>query len=455
MNLLIVDNEASMRDGLKQALKLHGYQVLTASNSHEAIHMVKLGEIDIAFIDLKMPNEDGISLIKKLNQLPNTPEMILMSGYGRKEDIVEVMRLGVDDFLQKPFLISDILKSIERTRKYVILKEKLSASLAKFNTSQDQFGSLFEYPIIGQSNAIRNVIGLIKKVASTPDTSVMITGESGVGKENVARGIHKLSSRCNELFGAVNSSAITDSLFESEFFGYKRGAFTGAYENKPGWFEVCDGGTLFLDEITDLTPGNQAKLLRTLEDKTITRIGTNKSIVIDIRIISATNQTIEKMVNEKKFRSDLFHRLNTFCIHIPPLRERLEDIPLLFEYFFRTLTKKLNSSITGYNQAVITHLQHYSFPGNIRELKNLVERAIILCDSDKLQLKDIMPGSGGHPESRIIKDLDLDAVEKEAIIRALEISGGKRNKTSQLLNITPQSLDRRLEKHAISFVFKR
>lgn len=450
MNLLIVDNEAPIRDSLKVALTQQGHQVITASDSIEATYVVQMGEIDIAFIDLKMPGEDGISLIRKLNQLPNTPEMILMSGYGSKEDLVEVMRLGVDDFLQKPFTIPDVVRAIERTRKYLIIKEKLNQSVAKFNTSQDIFQNEFEFPIIGSSQAIEHVKDLMKKVAATPDTCVMITGESGVGKENVARGIHKLSARCKELFGAVNSSAITDTLFESEFFGYKKGAFTGAYENKPGWFEVCNGGTLFLDEITDLSLANQAKLLRTLEDKTITRIGTSKTIELDIRIISATNQTIEQMVVNKQFRGDLYHRLNTFCIHIPPLRERKEDIPLLFEFFLNKLKTKLKKNIKGFDPAITAYLQEYSYPGNIRELKNLVERALIISDSDFLKLKDIAPKA--KAEDKTIKNLslDLDSIEKEAILKAINLAGGKRNKTAQLLNITPQSLDRRLEKYGLN-----
>jgi DNA-binding NtrC family response regulator len=449
MNLLVVDNEAPIRDSLKIALTQQGHQVITASGSTEAIYVVQMGEIDIAFIDLKMPGEDGISLIRKLNQLPNAPEMILMSGFGSKEDIVEVMRLGVDDFLQKPFTIPDVVRAIERTRKYLVIKEKLSQSVAKFNTSQDIFQNEFEFPIIGNSQAIEQVKELIKKVANTPDTCVMITGESGVGKENVARGIHKLSSRHKELFGAVNSSAITDSLFESEFFGYKKGAFTGAYENKPGWFEVCNGGTLFLDEITDLSLGNQAKLLRTLEDKTITRVGTSKTIELDIRIISATNQAIDQMVENKQFRSDLYHRLNTFCIHIPPLRERKEDIPLLFDFFLNKLKNKLKKNIKGYDPMIIPHLQAYAYPGNIRELKNIIERALIIGETDYLQLRDIAPKAKTEARQPKTVSLDLESIEKETILKAIELSGGKRNKTAQLLNITPQSLDRRLEKHGI------
>jgi transcriptional regulator with PAS, ATPase and Fis domain len=351
--------------------------------------------------------------------------------------------------LQKPFTIPDLVRAIERTRKYLIIKEKLSQSVAKFNTSQDIFQNEFEFPIIGSSQAIEHVKDLMKKVANTPDTCVMITGESGVGKENVARGIHKLSSRHKELFGAVNSSAITDSLFESEFFGYKKGAFTGAYENKPGWFEVCNGGTLFLDEITDLSLGNQAKLLRTLEDKTITRVGTSKTIELDIRIISATNQAIDQMVENKQFRSDLYHRLNTFCIHIPPLRERKEDIPSLFDFFLNKLKNKLKKNIKGYDPMIIPHLQAYSYPGNIRELKNIIERALIIGETDYLQLHDIAPKAKTEAKQPKTISLDLESIEKETILKAIDLSGGKRNKTAQLLNITPQSLDRRLEKHGI------
>ncbi len=308
--------------------------------------------------------------------------------------------------------------------------------------------------IIGVSKKMQDITAMMTRVAQFTDTSVLITGDSGTGKELIARGIHSLSPRKKNYFYAVNCSAIPESLFESEFFGHKKGAFTGAEEHRAGMFEIADKGTLFLDEIGDMKMELQGKLLRVLEDKKVIRVGTHKETPVDVRVISATNQNIQALLSEKGFRLDLYHRLNTFEIHIPALRERQEDIRPLIEHYTTQISQRLKKKITAVDDEVFTILENYDFPGNVRELKNFIEKAVILCDSNKISLKDFpninlsadipfrkLDGLLYHEE-----DLNLDEMEKKLIIRALEKTGNNKSHAAQLLNITRQSLDRRIKK---------
>jgi transcriptional regulator with PAS, ATPase and Fis domain len=295
---------------------------------------------------------------------------------------------------------------------------------------------------------------LMRKVAQVENTSVLITGESGTGKELVARGIHYLSSRKNSYFHAVNCSAIPDTLFESEFFGHKKGAFTGATEDKAGWFEIANGGTLFLDEIVDMHPSMQSKLLRVLEDRKVRRLGASSDVSVDVRIIAATNQNIKELIDSNRFRNDLYFRINSFEIYIPPLRERPEDIPILLNYYMGLLSRKLNKKIVGIDNRIIQVAKAYAFPGNIRELRNMVERAIILVEGDRLTMNEFSFAGFKEEDIKALEVIneeifDLEEVEKQTIIKALELTDYKKSETAQLLNITRQSLDRRLEKHNI------
>jgi transcriptional regulator with PAS, ATPase and Fis domain len=319
--------------------------------------------------------------------------------------------------------------------------------MQKYEAASKELKVKFGHEIIGNSSSVKSTISLMAKVAQTDDTSVLITGESGTGKELVARGIHQMSSRKNNYFCDVNCSAIPESLFESEFFGHVKGAFTGALGNKPGWFEFADKGTLFLDEIGDMPMHQQIIILRVLEQKRIRKVGSNKEVNVDVRIIAATNQDLKKLVEEKKFRLDLYHRLNTFTIHLAPLRDRKEDIELLFDYFVKELSQKMRKHISGWEEKVILNLINYSYPGNIRELRNMIEKALIISDTAKLKLRDFSMADAvnNKPDQR---KYNLQLLEKNTITEALRVTRFKRE-AAKLLNITPQSLERRIEKLGI------
>jgi len=378
----------------------------------------------------------------------------MITGHGDMDLAIKAMRLGATDFFNKPINPDEVLHSIERTKRYI----KLSKYCVQI---QQSYGRLFEeltgegvLRFIGESKAIKRLKAEIKSAAQHPDVSVLITGESGTGKELVARSIHYLSARSNRNFHAVNCAAIPEQLFESEFFGYIKGAFTGAGTDKQGWFEAADKGTLFLDEIADMHAFMQAKLLRVTEDGKVHRLGSNRDMKVDVRIISATNRDINRSVNRGTFRQDLFHRLNTFQIYIPPLRERKEDIPILVEHFTRHFAQKTGKAISGMETAVMDKLMQHPFKGNVRELKNILERAIIACDEDKLKLKhfngfSLRTASGCHTCSGDDNIFDLEILEKKTIIKALKQAGNNKTQAAILLNITWQALERRIKKYGI------
>ncbi|MCD4745461.1 MAG: sigma-54 dependent transcriptional regulator, partial [Bacteroidales bacterium] len=309
--------------------------------------------------------------------------------------------------------------------------------------------------LIGNTPVMNSIIELMSKVAKVDNTTVLITGESGTGKELVARGIHYLSTRKKQFFHSVNCSAIPETLFESEFFGHKKGSFTGAIENKIGWFEIANNGTLFLDEISDMPQNQQAKLLRVIEERKISKLGSHNEINVDIRVIAASNQDIEKMSQKKEFRLDLYHRLSSFIIHIPPLRERKDDIPLLVSHFIKDFSLKMGKPILHVDKNILKELMYYDFPGNVRELKNMAERAVILCDNNILKLKDFHIIKPINNASKLLSEdinevFDLEVSEKKLIIKALKNTNYNKSKAADLLNISWQSLDRRMKKFNLS-----
>jgi transcriptional regulator with PAS, ATPase and Fis domain len=365
------------------------------------------------------------------------------------------MRLGAIDFFSKPFKLNEVLTSIERTKRFLAISIRLREVESNFQLVTRKLNEIQVNGIIGDSKSIKVVTDLVSKVAASDTTSVLIIGESGTGKELIAKAIHYLSPRKDNYFYAVNSSAITETLFESEFFGHAKGSFTGASENKTGWFEVSNKGTLFLDEIGDLPMGLQTKFLRVLEERKINRVGAHKEIDIDVRIIAATNQNLEKLTEQRLFRLDLYHRLSSFIIHLPALRDRKEDIPQLLYYFTDEFAKKLSKKILGVDDSVIELLSRYSFPGNVRELRNMAERAVILCDGDHLQTSHFQLS---RIEKSVVSDdmneddnLDLDFIEKNTIIRAIRKSAYNKSAAARILGITYQSLDRRIKKFDLKF----
>lgn len=453
LHILIIDDDEGIRDDLGTFFLEQGYRIFKAALPSEAFKLLASEVIDIVILDFRLPEMDGIEVLKRIKADYPGIEVIMITGHGDTRTIVQSMRAGAFDFFTKPFRMFEVQNAIERTRKFLTLKCKLETANFNYSVVAKELENRLNHPLIGESKAIRDTMELMSKVAETYDTSVLITGESGTGKELVARGIHYLSRRKKNNFCEVNCSAIPESLFESEFFGHAKGTFTGACRNRTGYFEAANGGTLFLDEIGDIPMQYQPKLLRAIEEKTIKRLGTQKNLPVDVRIISATNRNLEELVEQGRFRLDFLHRTNTFIIHLAPLRERAEDIPLLLEYFTDQFAGKLRKSIARIDPTVVQSLKQYEFAGNVRELKNLVERAVILCNGSELT-----PGHFSNPSYApitICRDtggdengFNLDLIMERTIVAALKKAANKSD-AAKLLGISRQALDRKIEKYNI------
>ncbi|MCF8229216.1 MAG: sigma-54 dependent transcriptional regulator [Bacteroidales bacterium] len=456
IRILILDDEKRVRDEIEEFLLGKKFIVKKAGLPSEADMFLQHHQIDILILDIKLPEMDGINYLKKVkSEYPDT-EVIMISGHGDMNAVIEAMRYGAADFFQKPFRLIEINNTIERTKRFISLQQKLKEVEKSYGFLSKEIEKEIGQRLIGKSSGIKKVIELMSKIAETNDTSVLITGESGTGKELVARGIHFMSKRKNQYFYSVNCSAIPESLFESEFFGHKKGAFTGASEDKAGWFEFANNGTLFLDEIGDMPQSQQAKLLRVLEEKMVSRVGTHKMKEVNVRVIAASNQDLESMAENKEFRFDLYHRLSTFIIHIPPLRERREDIPLLIKGFVKDYSEKMGKNIQKVDEQAMKLLKKYDYPGNIRELRNLVERAVIICEDNSLKKEHfrMITDKLEYPDTNVAKepapdDMDLEKTEIRLIKKALNLSDNNKSKAADMLNITWQSLDRRLKKYKI------
>ena len=452
LKILVLDDEKRVREEIEEFLIGNNYTVYKAASPSEAFTVLKNIKIDIGIIDIKLPEMNGIKVMEIIKKQDPTIEIIMISGHGDMSSVIDAMRLGAADYFPKPFRLLEINNAIERTKRFLDLNRKLQEVEASNILLSKELHANIGQRLLGESMVLKNVVDLMTKVAKSDTTSVLITGESGTGKELVARGIHYLGSRNKKFFHSVNCSAIPESLFESEFFGHIKGSFTGANDDKPGWFEIADKGTLFLDEISDMPLNQQAKLLRVLEDKKVSKVGSHKLISVDVRVIAASNRNLELMSEENKFRFDLYHRLSSFVIHIPPLRERKEDIPILLNYFIKEYSRRMAKPIKTIDPGIHSELKKYSFPGNVRELKNMVERAMIICDGDYLNLNHFF-----YKRNKIVKDtdpnkenLDIEQTEKKLILTALKRSDYNKSKAAGLLNISWQSLDRRLKKYGIS-----
>ncbi|MCK9410875.1 MAG: sigma-54 dependent transcriptional regulator [Prolixibacteraceae bacterium] len=455
IRVLILDDEKHFTEELAEFLELSGHVVYEANTVADGMAVLDKYPIDLLILDIRLPGADGLDVLKKVKIEWPSLEVIIVSGHGDMETVIKAMRLGAFDYLRKPFRHIDIQIAIERSQKFLILQHKLKTAEEKNSLISKSMEEQINRQFIGVSSAIQKILEQAMMAAQYPDTNVLITGESGTGKENIARIIHYGSSRKKNLFCAVNSSAITDSLLESEFFGHKKGSFTGAISDKKGFFEISDQGTLFLDEIADMPLNLQAKILRSIEEKVVTRVGDTTPIKTDFRIISATNYSLDSMVKEKRFRLDLLHRLNTLQIHIPPLRERTEDIKPLIESFVSEFSIKMNKPIPGISKTLGDELSRYPFPGNIRELRNLVERAIIFSKGDKLSIEDFNIYARPSPPSSLpsIQTLslsDLQIKEKQFIIDTLKECHFNQTETANRLGISRDALIRKMKKYAIS-----
>ena len=426
-----------MRESMHLLLK-DKYEVHLAASGKEALSIIKKHAIDLAILDVRLPEIDGIEVLKIIKSIDDSIEVIMVTAVITVGKAVEAIRHGAYDYLTKPFDIEVLAEQVEK----VIEKRKLfreNVSLRKLIESDYQFEK-----IVGKTPAILEVFKIIDEVAKS-NATVLITGESGTGKELVARAIHNRSPRKDKLFVAINCAAIPENLLESELFGHERGSFTGASERQIGKFEIAHEGTLFLDEVGSLPLSMQAKLLRAIQEKEIERIGGLRPIPVDVRIISATNSDLRQEIKNRKFREDLFYRLNVIPIHLPPLRERKEDIPLLANHFLHKYNRQFNKKIKGFKAETSQLLMQYDWPGNIRELENLIERLVVLTREDEITPEKLPPEIKGElpckPEVTETKFFDaVRKFEAEFIKKALEKAGGKKGKAAKMLGIHRNTL---------------
>jgi len=443
--ILIVDDEIKMARLLEITLKNEGYQVEKAYSSHEALKKIKSKSYDVVVTDLKMPGMDGIELLRIVKKNYPSTQVIMITAFGTIQSAVKAMKEGAFHYLTKPLNLEELKEVLKGALKVKKLEEE------NILLRQEILG---EGEIIGKSKAIKEVMELARKVAPE-DTTVLLQGETGTGKELVARAIHKLSPRKNGPYVVVNCAAIPENLLESELFGHRKGAFTGALKDKKGRIEIADGGTLFLDEIGSLSLPLQAKLLRFLETKEIQPLGSEDTFRVDVRVIAATNQDLRKRVEEGNFREDLFYRLNVFPIYIPPLRERKEDIPLLANYFLKLYSKKMNKKIEKIDDGAMELLLKYSWPGNVRELRNIIERIMSLNDDQEIRYHhlpvEIQKYKSTGAEKMIQQTLQseewptLKELEEKYIQNVLEYTGMNKSKAAKILGIHPSSLFRKLK----------
>lgn len=453
--ILVLDDEPDIRREIKEYLSSPQVRVMEAATPSQAFRILSEQPIDIAVVDIRLPEMSGLDVLKEIRQKYPDTLVIIISGHGDMDSVIQALRQGAVDFFKKPFRLQEMEESIEKNRKWIFARKQLNKDHAE-DSFKVAVGMDFGAHLIAVSPAMKAVVEKMERVARSKDTTVLITGESGTGKELIARGIHYLSSRREKPFHPANCSSIPDELFESEFFGHKKGAFTGAHADKDGWFEAADKGTLFLDEIGDLKPNLQSKLLRVIEDKQINRLGSTVTKQVDVRIIAATNQDLEELIRQGRFRSDLFHRLNTFVIYIPPLRERPEAIPLLINYYLEYYSKKLERKVPNVDPCVLDILAEYDFPGNVRELQHMVERALILCEGDLISMHHF-----DHlkikikPSHLTIKsdhtNLYLHHIEKQSIQSALKKTNNNKSQAARVLSISRQALDRKIQKLGIQF----
>ncbi len=442
IKVLVVDDEEPLRRLLKKELARKGFSVETAPDGRSALVVLKDSSFDVILLDIVMPGIDGISVMKKMKADPASPVIIVLTGRATVETAVEAMKNGAYDYLTKPYKLEELAIVINRAYEY----GNLSKKNLLFQQELVRKESPFEF--VCKSRQLQEILTLIKKIAPT-DSPVFIQGESGTGKELIANTIWHYSRRKDFPFIALNCATLSESLIESEIFGHEKGAFTNAYQTKHGIVEVADTGTLFLDEISEMPLGLQAKLLRFLDSGEFRRVGSNKSLKVDVRVLAATNKDLIDLVKNGTFREDLYYRLNVINIIIPPLRERRHDIPELSKYFLKKYCRKLSKSISGFKPEAIGLLHGYNWPGNVRELENVIERAVILCDAE-----EIGPGDLSIPAGHILHEKNmqpsLEEMEKNYILRVLKETNGNQSKASQILEIDRKTLYLKLKKYGIS-----
>ncbi|MEW5762547.1 MAG: sigma-54 dependent transcriptional regulator [Bacillota bacterium] len=443
--ILVIDDEEHMRWALERAMKQEGYGVITATGGHEGLEALHREGAALVILDLKMPDLDGIEVLKRIREsFPRLP-VIMITAHGTIQTAIEAMKMGAADYITKPFDLDELKIVIRKTLQMSHLINEVSFLRAELMKEHGE--------MVGNSPAIMEVRRLIEHVAPT-DATVLLTGESGTGKEVAAVAIHRKSPRADGPFIAVNCAALPEQLLESELFGHEKGAFTGATARKPGRFEMAARGTIFLDEVAEMSPAMQVKLLRVLQDKSFERVGGTETLRVDTRIIAATNRDLAASVREGSFRQDLYYRLNVFSIHLPPLRERREDIPLLADHFLRKMAPLYRPCTLS--REALDLLCRYDWPGNIRELQNVIERALILCQESEIKpahLPKELQAAPARPPCPVVnlpdEGISLEEVEKMLILQALDKSRGNQTRAAQLLGITRATLLYRMQKYGI------
>ncbi len=445
-NILVIDDDESIRDSCSQVFKKDGNTVKTAKDGTDGLKLFTKEFFHVVLLDLKMPGPTGMEVLSKIKEENPATPVIIITGYATIESAVEAIKRGASDYLAKPFTpeqLRVVTNKALKSRKILLENIYLRGELKK----KSEFDR-----IIGKSKAMKKVLDVVERVCSSEST-VLITGESGTGKELLAREIHNHSPRKNAPFVVVDCGALVETLFESELFGHVRGSFTGAYETKHGRFEVANGGTIFLDEISNISLNIQANLLRVIQEREITRVGSTKPIKVNVRILAATNENLEDLVRNGKFREDLFYRLSVVPIHLPSLRERKEDIPLLLEHFLQKYNRITKKKINNISSEVKKALIGYDWPGNIRELENTIERAVVLSKGDEIELEDLMyHGISSTPSLFHMvrgKYQTLDDIEKEYIKTVLLTHQGNQSKTAKILGIDRKTLWAKIKKYEI------
>jgi DNA-binding NtrC family response regulator len=441
--ILVVDDDIGMRETLEAVLTADGYDVAVASNGEEALSSIRQNSFDLMLLDNKMPDHMGTDLIPAIKQISPDTVVIIMTAFGTIKTAVESVKKGAFNFITKPFELDEVRLSIRQ----VVEMQKLARENTELRRMLKENVVLKE--IVGTSPKIQAVFEVIKKVVDY-DVTILICGESGTGKELVAQAIHGNSPRRNNPFIKLNCAALPETLLESELFGYEKGAFTGAISSKPGRFEMARGGTMFLDEIGDTSLSMQSKLLRVLQEKEFERVGGKETIKVDVRIVAATNKDLKKEVEEKRFREDLFYRLNVVPIYVPPLRERIDDIPLLANHFLKELNTLFQKNFSSVSPEALACFMNYQWPGNVRELRNVLEKAVLLGDGKVITMEHLpeeVRKNKGEPQTPALpQGSSLDEIERIHIYRTLQDVGWNQTKASELLNIHRNTLREKIRK---------
>jgi len=454
--ILLIEDDETLRDGMSQVLKKAGHQITDVSNGADGVELCREEKFDLVITDYKMQEMNGLEVLDQVKSIDEDTDAILITAYGTIDMAVEAMKKGAADYVTKPFSPSELNVRVEKVLRFREARQDRERLGEENKYLREEIDIQYNFgEIVGNSESMIKVFEKIQKVAQS-NSSVLIFGESGTGKELVARAIHFQSERKDKAFVKVNCGVLAEGVLESELFGHERGSFTGAMRRRRGRFELADKGTIFLDEIGDVPLATQVKLLRVLQEKEFERVGGEETVTVNVRVLTATNKNLMAMIESGEFREDLYYRLNIIPLELPPLRDRLEDIPILVEHFLRKKSSELNKKQTRVNPDAMQELMNYYWPGNVRELENVIERAVVLCENEEIGLNDlpILLGDPSRTTLRLIKDdlplvEALEDLERQLIARALEKAKGVKTEAARILGLKTSALYYKLEKYSM------